>query len=62
MIHIVPVVDLSLPVVVIVDLVGPVSTFSVAVSLDVVFVTVVVSVSLLFVIVTVDTHGSYSIN
>ena len=42
--------------------VGPVSTFSVAVSLDVVFVTVVVSVSVLFVIVTVDTHGSYSIH
>ena len=55
-IHSVPVVDVSLPVLVTVSPVGLVSSFSDAVSLDVVFVTVVVSVSVLFVIVTVDTH------
>lgn len=57
MIHIVHVVDIPLSVLVTVGPVGPVTTFSVAVSLDIVFVTVVVSVSILFVIVTVDTHG-----
>ena len=55
-IHSVPVVDVSLPVLVTVSPVGLVSSFSDAVSLGVVFVTVVVSVSVLFVIVTVDTH------
>ena len=57
MIHIVPVVDLSFPVLVTIGPVGTVSTFSVGVFLDVVFITVVVSVSVLFVIVTIDdTH------
>ena len=49
MIHIVPVVDFSLPVLVTGDPVCPVSFFSIVVSLDVVSITVIVLVSVLFI-------------